>query len=347
MKNRSILSALLVIAGLIFYFYEEHEPVVAVVRSQIAGRSLASQVVKSSEKNQRMKLKAKPSDRKIKFRERDIEATKAVYVRMLDYPSTTQPASDGSKIDPISKKMSPQQQHVLGDKKNINEISVQIPKSYFSSQDSEIAVTITTTTRGVPANSLVSLFLNEETYTAERESSGHYKVRVPIGDLAEGSYELVVKANFPDEEVTSELRFRKDQLIVQHIRQQDVHLDGSGDLVFTNQFEFFTPGHFLVEGTVYDERGVYLGKAHQLVRTSKGVQAISLKFFGYLFYQSKHSGIIKLKNIQINKVDENLITTGHYMRELNQASEAFSFDQFRSTSYDNELMKEKLSKLVE
>lgn len=277
---------------------------------------------------------------------RNIEATKNAYKKVLDYPSNTQPLDPRLTVDPIAQKLKTQKNSVLGIHSHKNELVAFMPKSYFTQNEKSAPINIKTTSENSFVNTELTLVIdNKESIKLHPSKIGNYQYELPLNTLSEGSHMVTVVAKFNDEEVINQLHFRLDSSLVEFVKSNSTEIDSQGNLVFSNDYHFFENGTYLVEGTLYTEKNELIGKAQTFVKANQGIQSVELSFYGYLLYQLQESGRFNLKNIQINQVDENLVTRGNFMKQIDQITPHLSWDQFNSRPYNNELVQDKLSML--
>ncbi len=274
--------------------------------------------------------------------------TKEVYQRMLTLPSSTQPLDPRSTVDPLEQKFKAQEKSVLGSHHQGNELVARIPKSYFSKEDIYVPFHIKTLTESAPVNTTLQILINnQETKELNPIQTGIYQYHLPLATMKEGSHMITIIAKFKNEEVINQLHFRLDSNLVRQIKSNFADVDAQGNLVFSNDYEFFEAGPYLLEGTLYTENDVLIGKAQTIFTVTPGIRTVNLEFYGYLIHQRKESGHFNLKNIQINQVDENLVTRGNYVKKINQVTPYLKWQQLNSRPFENDLIQEKLSLINE
>lgn len=278
--------------------------------------------------------------------DRNVQKSIDVYKRMLLYPASTQPLDSRLTVDPIEQKLLPQQKSVLGLRSHTNELLAQITKSYFTLEEKSVPIHIETTTKNSYVNTLLTLVLdNKKSLNISPLQTGIYQFDLPLEGMSEGSHTITVIAKFQDEEVTNLLHFQLNKSLVEFVKANSADIDPEGNLVFSNYFNFLEAGTYLIEGTLYTDENQLIGKSQSILKVDQGIHPVELNFYGYLLFQRKESGNFFLKNIQINQVDERLVTRGNYAKQINQRTPHLTWEQFNSKPYNNDLIQEKLSLL--
>ena len=277
---------------------------------------------------------------------RAVEKSIAVYRKVMDYPSSTQPLDSFFTKDPLEQKTLIQQKSVLGLDSQTNELAAQIPKSYYTLEEEIIPLSIQTTTENSLVNTPLTLIIdNNKQLNISPLQTGIYQADLPLAEMSEGSHTLTIIAKFKNEEVINNLYFQVNKSLVEFVKTDNADIDPEGNLFFSNYFKFIEAGTYLIEGTLYTDDNQLIGKAHTISKVQPGVQTVYLSFYGYLLFQKRVSGNFILRNIQINQVDERLVTRGNYVKQINQRTPYLTWEQFNSKPYNNELIHEKLSLL--
>ena len=344
MKKRVLIVPLALVMALFIHLRADHKEVESFEKRYSYQNSPS---VKKAPKRHQEKPKRSPASASepIEF-ERNIEASKAIYKKMSQYPTTSRPLNPQWDIDPIENKYGPQTHDDHGLDSFERTLSTSMDKSYYSTHDKDIVLNISTFFSNAPVPSEIKIIRNKKwVLTPYQLDEGQYKLHLSPSEIGVGTHHLSVHAFIRDEEVVSQVSFRVDEHYVDDKGQSKAELDQEGNLVFSHSFDFLKVGNYLIEGTLYDSEGQLVAKANSTIQNADGLQSIELNFYGFIFYEQKLSGPFELRYVEVTKLDDNLASSGNQLFTLSKKSPSISWDQFNSAPFQNQEMLKKLSHL--
>ncbi len=278
------------------------------------------------------------------FSERNLKETKIIYQKMSAYPPTTAPMDSKVDIDPIEEKYTGQSLSTIGNEGK-SSLRVVTEKTFFNKEET-IELKIHTSFLGKPIPAKISILLNGKKVDQLIEvKKGEYNLEVlPFERMAESLY-FDISAAIGKEEAFTSVSLKRERNILSFIDIESADIDSKGNLVFKTKFEVIQSGKYSIRGTLYDNDGNLIGKATGFKELQLGYDSIDLSFYGYLFTTKKINGPYILKNIELNKVSNNLSFTSNNYFEVNYETETFRYDQFHNSPYNDEILLSKIQKL--
>ncbi len=264
------------------------------------------------------------------------EHKRDVYQKMAKYPHTSVPI----KEDYIKEKYGEQNKEVTSSNHKLS-AKISLNGTQFSASDELIVKVVLSKDVKVDRPFII---LNKEKTFLKREASSSFEFRTRLNHIAEGNHLIEVYVRNGNSEVRQTLGFRVQEHFVAWVDTVSTEIDSVGDLVFTNRFDFVKKGNYLVSGVVVDDNGKAFSKISKVFKDVKeGRREIGLTLYGKNIVDQKVSGKIKLRNIEVVRIGENLASTGNYFKKINQETNEIFYDQFRSDDFNDQIMLSKLA----
>jgi len=273
---------------------------------------------------------------------RKINQTLATYEQYKDFPPQLIKLKNS---DLIAHKFETKKKVSLGEEDSKYSLEV-IPSHYYLDKLTDnYHIKMRTLYKGQPIASQIEVRDEKNIkYPIHSQGLGVYQVRINPKDLPLGKKYFSILAKTSKAKAFASLSTQVNAHYFDHLKTVESDLDAYGDLFFTNRFNFYTAGDYLLEGTLYYE-GKPFAQTSQLFKSIEGHQDLTLSFHGYLFYKEKVEGKFELRGLQVTKIEDDLKSVGDTYLSIEQMTSSYKWDQFNSKPFENEVILQKINTL--